>query len=198
MPSRERLEQAAEQWRVGVGDQMAFAARMVGQGAFNPAQFQEQMRGMVKDLQVRMAIFGNDGTRDGLTQRDWGVVGRECRTQYAYLNGFTQDIVQRQQLAEAGAIDPKTGAPYEVYSAAYLENRAQLYARAARATYERIRTEHGGENGDELVWTLSAAEHCATCLERDGTVARRDSIPFWPGQGTDCQVNCRCSWELVD
>ena len=198
MPSRARLDGAAERWREGTGDQMAFLSRLVGQGALNPAQFQAQMRDMVKELHVRMAVFGNDGERDGLTQRDWGIVGRECRNQYAYLNGFAQDVIQRQQLAEAGAINPQTGEPYTMYSAAYLENRAKLYAKAARATYERIRTEHSGENGDELIWTLSPAEHCATCLERDGTVARRDSIPFWPGIGTDCQVNCRCSWELVE
>lgn len=196
--TREQLDRAAGQWREHGGDAMAFIARRVGAGAIDPAQFQAEMRTEVKSLHVRMAVLGNGGTREGMTPHDWGVVGHECRVQYEYLNNFTQEIIQRAQLAASGAIDPRTGQPYVMYSAAYLENRARLYAKAGRHIYERIRTEKDGVAGDALIWTLHSDAPCATCIDREGTVARRDSIPFWPGKGTICIVNCQCTWEIVE
>lgn len=87
-------------------------------------------------------------------------------------------------------------------------DRAELYAKSLWSLYTR------GESSDwddpqeqrkRYYWVMDpAAEHCKTCMDRAARSIREDGFSWeqlvamgFPGESTDCQVNCRCHIQVI-
>ena len=130
------------------------------------------MREVTKDTYSTEYMWGKGG-RNNMTQRDWGIIGRELRDQYGFLDNFANDMAQGK-LTEAQA-----------------RVRARMYIDGGTQMYERARSESMGlprlsqypadgqtqcltkckchleynkaESGWEVYWVLGDAEHCHDC-----------------------------------
>jgi len=151
-------------------------------GSINLAEWQFRMMNEIKVLHTTAAAVGRGGWSQ-MTMGDWGWTGSQIRGQYAYLQGFAEEIF-------AGY--PMDGRFF---------NRTNLYARAARGTYsqmERRNNEGMGMNEERRV--LGLADHCQTssvpgCVE----LANRGWQPIHslpPIGGATCRQNCRCGFEF--
>jgi hypothetical protein len=139
-----------------------------------------EMRSRMKSAHL-MALEMARGGRAQLTDADLGRVGRRLREQYGFLDRLTTGI-------RDGTV-PNDGR---------LLSRVELYAEAARPTFERAREEEEALRGrDEVLCDLDeAAEHCegpGSCVEqRDfGWMALDDPRRVRIGQRL-CRNRCRC------
>ena len=158
----------------------ALLAGRLRAGELSLADWQREMKRMVKDLQVTSAVAANGGNWGAMTAADWGRAGRACRDQYGYLARFAKDVQER---AEKG-----------LELTAAIDTRAKLYAGAGRKTFHSALGKTEGwpdlpampgdgsseclgnckcywdvervEGGFNCYWRLTPAEHCNTCLER--------------------------------
>ncbi|MEO8608901.1 MAG: hypothetical protein ABI690_13500 [Chloroflexota bacterium] len=155
-------------------DAAADLAALVSSGQISPADWEQLLRQEIKATFIQEAIVGRGG-RASMTPSDWGTVGRALRDQYAYLDGFRQDI-------EDGLL-----------SEAQIRARSHLYFLASKAAFERGQAAAWGidlpgyptvdticQTGDKCYWNIrriddrtvlaswvrTAAESCATCLQR--------------------------------
>jgi hypothetical protein len=131
-------------------------------------------RQQIKWQFVSQYMLGRGG-RAAMTQSDWGRVGAMLQTQYRFLQGFEQALINGE-LTEAQA-----------------RNRLRMYIQAATQAHEKgLATAKGApdlpqypgdgntvclskcgchwelELGDDewlATWTLGAKEHCPDCLE---------------------------------
>jgi hypothetical protein len=86
-----------------------------------------------------------------MTQARYGLAGRRIRDNYDALAKFAQAINDGTQRLDGTVL-----------------RRAELYARAARATYhETERRELAARGYDEEASILGVADHCATCVSED-------------------------------
>ena len=139
------------------------------------------MKGMkreIKQMHVTAAAIGM-GDWQEMTQSDWGLIGRKVRDQYAYLNGFVQDVAAND------------GSPWSTRNLV----RALMYGGAAREGFEIMMADR---EATMYKWTLGVAEHCPDCiaLAAQGWVPRGTHDPAVPGSGhTVCLTNCDCHLE---
>ncbi|MBC8446076.1 MAG: hypothetical protein H8D74_02630, partial [Chloroflexi bacterium] len=142
------------------------------------------MQERIKTLHIVCAVAGVRGDWDAV---NWGAVEERIRGQYEYLEGFREDIREKQEEDEDADLS------------LWLIARAALYAGSLWAMYHIIEREAERERGrDEVRWVLGVAEHCEDCLE----LAGRDWMPIddlggqVPGDGTTrCRSNCQCHLE---
>jgi len=156
-----------------------------GSWSISLADWQREMKLLIKDLHVTCAVAAKGGDWRAMTPRDWGRVGAECRKQYKFLARFAQDIFKRAQEGK-----PLTSA---------IAARARLYAGAARATFSRIEQLVEKALGrTEVRWvTDPLVESCPDCLELEarGWMPIEELTQF-PGDGsTQCDGNCHCHLE---
>lgn len=155
-------------------DAAAELATLVSSGQISPADWVALLREEIKATFIQEAILGKGG-RDNMTQSDWGTVGRALRDQYAYLDGFQQDI-------EDGLL-----------SEGQIRARSHLYFLASKAAFERAQAAAWGielpgyptvdticQTGDKCYWQIrrmdehtvlaswirTASESCPTCIQR--------------------------------
>lgn len=131
------------------------------------------MRNEIRISHIDMYVMGHGG-RNNMTQRDWGILGRELRDQYGYLQRFAEDV-------SAGKLSP-----------AQARVRSQMYIGSATQSYERGLAEAWGlprlpqypadgqticrancqchleyedaDNAVHVFWVLGQAEHCEDCV----------------------------------
>lgn len=141
-------------------------------------QWRNEMREVVRRAHSIEYMLARGG-RNAMTHRDWGIIGQIVKGQYKYLDNFAQDIV---------------GGRYKESQVNGVANRSGLYLESASQSFERAKGEGRGmpvlpaypgdgstvcksncrcfwrivETGTawECFWTMTPAEHCATCLER--------------------------------
>ena len=99
----------------------ALLAGRLRAGELSLANWQREMKWMVKDLQVTSAVAANGGNWGAMTPAEWGYVGADCKKQYRFLARFAQDIAER---AEKGL---------ELTTA--VDTRAKLYGGAGNKTF---------------------------------------------------------------
>lgn len=167
--------------RTAVDDMLVEAEHYVRQvsdelrtGRITLAQWQEHMRDVIK-LTTSAAEAAARGGWQQLTSADAGRIGAQVRTQYRYLEAFTQEL--RDGLATDGRF----------------LNRAAMYAKSARPFFH----DEQRELLESLDYTeernvLHPAEHCDECLDQSaaGWVPIGTLIPI--GERT-CLGNDRCS-----
>jgi hypothetical protein len=158
------------------GERMRRATDQMRGGELTLRQWQELMRSELKSLHLQSAAAARGGFGQ-LTQRDYGRVGRELRSQYEYLHEFTKDLRAGRAPTDGRVL-----------------GRAELYAKSARAAYHEA---HEQQSLDEAGYTeerslLHAAEHCVQCIDQAalGWVPRGTLVPIGRRQ---CLGNCRCT-----
>jgi len=147
--------------------------------------FEEEMRTQLRLFHTGCAAIGKGGWA-GCTSSDWGKVGAILKEQYRYLHNFAQDIYDKAETITEKAIAwrAKLYGLKGGYTAARIQGGdiADLLPYLPRDGSTEclnscrclwLLTEGDIEEGIkpvEAIWTLSPAEHCATCVSRDGHI----------------------------
>jgi len=136
------------------------------------------MKSEIKQMHLMAAAIGK-GDWQELTSADFGLIGRNLRDQYDYLDGFVKDVA-----ANDG----------EPWSKKFL-NRALMYGAAGGVEFflmDALRDEN--EEATEYRWSRSPVDSCQTCLDNEamGWVPV-GSFGMVPRDGqTICKVRCLC------
>ena len=112
----------------------------------------EWQAGMMEQIKIShsAAAAASRGGWAQMSQADWGAVGRMIREQYGYLRNFAHQVASGEQLLNGTALV-----------------RADLYAGAARGTFEEMRRRYERlmNGAEEEARVLGEADHCNDCLE---------------------------------
>jgi hypothetical protein len=113
-----------------------------------------------------------------MSQSDWGAAGRMIRDQYDYLRNFADQIASGQQLLNGNALV-----------------RADLYADAARGTFEQMRRRYEQQqNGmQEERRVLGEADHCEGCLAQ-AELGWQPIGTLDPIGAEECITRCHCTF----
>lgn len=156
--------------------------------------WEEKMKQLIRELHSSVAAIGKGGW-DQMTWSDWGRLGPVLKEQYKYLHQFAQKIADTRDTISLRAIQAQArmygdSARKSVDVTIPLPIEKQLPWMPRANTSGRIGMDKGDgtdcrmhcccfwqlkiikKQGDfnivEAVWKLSPAEHCDTCIERDG------------------------------
>ncbi len=173
-------------------------SQMTADGDISASTFNGEARNLVKREYIRQYVLGRGG-RDSMTQRDWGIVGRQLRDQYAYLNNFTQQISNGAYEGFPDALNNRLGLYFD--SARQAFNRAELEVRGlpampqvpgdgqtacmtrCKCNLEFVRT----ATSWLIYWRLNAsAKHCPDCL---GLSSAWSPLIFEGGSFTNLQLD---------
>ena len=155
-------------------------------GSLSIQEWERALQNETRIAYVDEYVMGRGG-RASCTQRDWGIVGRMLRDQYAFTRELTEEII-------AGELAPGT-----------IKMRARMFTRSAIHAYERAMSEAAGlprlpqypgdgqtacrgncqcflsweENPEawHIYWNLGVAEHCEDCIDMT-----RDWNPYIVGR----------------
>lgn len=157
------------------GVQMNILSTQLQGGEITLAQWQAGMMESIKTAHVAATAAANGGWAQ-VGQAEWGAAGQMIREQYDYLRRFAGQIANGEQ-----ALDGR-----------FLV-RADMYADAARGTYEairqRIRVMEGYE--EERSVLEPGVDHCDGCLERaaEGWQPIGSLLPIGDAE---CLTRCHC------
>jgi hypothetical protein len=150
--------------------------RMLIDGAITLDQWQGSVRESLKGAHIQAAIVGYGG-RAGMGSAEYGRIGQRLREEYAYLQGFAADLLNRR------------------ISAPMALARIGLYAQSVRGSYWQGAELRQQQQGYGLMRRIldGQAQHCADCLRyaAQGMVSI-GTLPL-PGQRCECGARCRCS-----
>lgn len=180
-------------------------AQKVFSGQISLGQWEEQMKATIKGLHASAGAIGKGGWEE-MTQSDWGKVGAEVKKQYRYLHNFAETIAEKRDTISLKAIQARAHLYSE--SASHTANviHAGDFVGTTRnpspfalpwiprdGTTECIMNckchwtltvvdQSKTSKVVQAVWTLTPAEHCDTCIERNGytvvlTVPKDTEIP---------------------
>ena len=149
-------------------------------GDLTLGQWEADMRAQIKGEYTRQYLLGRGG-RDQMTQADWGSIGGDLANQFRYLSQFA-DAIATGNLSEA-----------------QIAARSELYLYSAKQAFEKANG-RARVSDAKVKWTLTAAEHCDTCIDYAGLGWRPIAEdPFGganPGDGsTICMTQCKCHLE---
>lgn len=171
--SDEQIRQALDAAILRQERELTALADQVRKRLITRAEWHQAMQASVKDAHLYAAALARGGWAQ-MTPAAYGQVGNTLRKQYAYLARF------EGELAAGLSTDGRF----------FL--RVKLYARAARETFERARTQERRVLGDtEERNVLHPADHCAECVE----LADLGWVPIGtlPPVGTRiCGPQCKC------
>jgi len=153
-------------------------------GRITLAYFEEEMRTQIRLLHTGMGAIGK-GSWKAMTSSDWGRVGNVIKKQYRWLHGFAQDIYDRRETITEGQIAwrARLYGDAGAYTATIIgagdvtDFLPWIPRDGSTECLNRCRCEwllseddpdRDGMKAVEAVWTLHPAEHCATCVSRDG------------------------------
>jgi hypothetical protein len=163
-------------------------------GAWNVAELQEWGRVEIKDTLYGIAETGA-GRR--LARREIYAVRRTLKEQTRFWDRFASDTVSKMKaLAEEGLTGPELAESRERMLQG-IERRAMFYHGAIEAEGQKWAMAARFKDGQWFRWDLNPAEHCQTCLDREGKMYRMKEgrLPFYPKDGsTICLFNCLCEW----
>ena len=155
------------------------AGRLVT-GDIDTAQWVDEFKGILRTTYKDEYALACGG-RNAMTQRDYGIIGRQLRDQYTYLYRFA-DQVENGQLTEGQIrmrsrmyVDSATQAFERGHAAAIGAPDLPAYP-ADGSTQCRSNCKCHWELRDEgdhweAFWKLGMAEHCPDCVERSQTWA---------------------------
>lgn len=131
----------------------------------------------LRNLHVQLAIVGGGGTSN-MTPQKWGRLGRLLRDEYAYMNGFIDDIQEGN------------------LSARQVRWRMGQYANKTIGSFWNARTQTARDGGlTEERRVLNPAEHCDDCIRLASLGWQPLGTLPDPTFGSVCRSNCRCNKE---
>jgi len=141
------------------------------------AEWQVGMMEQIKISHTAAAASARGGWAQ-MSQADWGATGRLIRAQYDFLRNFANEIASGKQALDGRALF-----------------RANLYAQAARGTFEEIRRRYERlMNGmEEERRVLGEADHCNGCLAQ-AELGFQPIGTLEPIGSQECVTNCHCTF----
>ena len=141
------------------------------------AEWQLGMMEEIKTSHTAAAAAARGGWAQ-MSQADWGATGRLIRTQYDFLRNFANEIASGKQRLDGTA-----------------RFRTDLYARAARGTFEETRRRYERlMNGmEEERRVLGEADHCKGCLAQ-AKLGWQPIGTLDPIGAEECVTNCHCTF----
>ena len=168
--------------------------------------WEEAMRAELRQLHSSAAAIAKGGW-DQMTSADWGRLGTPLREQYKYLHGFATTIAEQSDTISLKAIQARA----RMYGRATSNTAALIQAGAiiesllpwipgdgstnclvnCRCRWDLKIIKVDKKSGDKTVravWRLSPAEHCETCIDRNGhvvtiVVPKDVNVPKYIGTG---------------
>jgi hypothetical protein len=162
-------------------------------GKITLGMYEEDFRTRLREYLVGAAMIGK-GDPTKMTPSDWGKAGAQLKKQYQWLHGFTQDIFDNKDTVTLAAIKARAHLYGEAGGVVANEAQAGYFAPNTRrdppiilpwipkdgsteclnrCLCTWIMAEGDVTDGIKDVtatWTLHPAEHCETCVSRDGHV----------------------------
>lgn len=156
-------------------------------GKISIGQWQESMKKTIRETHASCAAIGGGGW-DEMTSAQWGRLGTPLREQYKYLQGFTEfvsenrdDISLRAIQARARLYGEGAGGSTVLVQAGPLLEKLLPYIPKDGSTeclnrchcmwmLDVTGTQPDGSQEVQAIWRLGIAEHCDTCVSRDGHV----------------------------
>lgn len=160
------------------GENIAAASEALRAGSIGLAEWQTTMMREVKLAHVASAAAANGGWAQ-MSQSDWGYAGSLIKEQYKFLDNFATQIANGEQPLDGRFV-----------------RRADMYAKAGRATYEKARGRYQkNDNGmTEERRVLHAQESCNDCIKyADKGWVEIGTLP--PIGASQCRVYCQCTFE---
>ena len=142
------------------------------------SDWETEMISSIRDVSVTQYAIGVGGV-GRLTQRDYGIIGREMRFQIEKLRAFSGEILSG---------DLTDG---------QIRDRARKYFKRTRTLYERGRLEGHRNNG--FRWERRykpAKESCAECVSYFAMGWQAIGTLPQAGEACTCQSSCRCYKEF--
>jgi hypothetical protein len=148
-------------------------AERVAGGGMNVQQWTLEMRQLVKATYVDEYAMARGG-RQMMTQRDWGILGSQIKSQYKFLAGFERDMMDGK-LSE-GQARVRAGMYVESGTQAFERGKAEGLGIPSLPAYPGDGSTQCRANcrchwqiddmGAEwhATWTLGVAEHCGDCV----------------------------------
>ncbi len=139
-----RLEEEFNRQAQGINARLANREITLG-------QWRDAMQGEVQTLHTGTHIIGNGGW-GGLSETDRVLIQSRVQEELQFLENWAQQLDAQADISEA-----------------QLNNRAAMYGRGSRQTFESARNRSEG----------------------------LPPMPFQPGKRTQCRNNCGCTWHYV-
>jgi hypothetical protein len=155
-------------------------------GEISIGAWEESMKQLIREVHASVAAIAKGGW-DEMSWSDWGRLGTPLREQYKYLHGFAQAVAEKSDTISLNAIKARAhlygqgaaGSAVLIQAGPELEKLLPYLPRdGSTECLMRCRCAWILEIVDsdkptkkkvvEAVWTLGVAEHCPTCLDRDG------------------------------
>lgn len=138
----------------------------------------EWQLGMMEEIKVAhtAAAASARGGWAQMSASDWGAAGRMIREQYDYLRNFAREIASGKQALDGRVLV-----------------RADLYADAARGTFEEMRRRYERlmDGMEEEARALGEADHCDGCIEQAGLGWQPFGV-LAPIGSQQCVTRCHC------
>lgn len=186
LPIGEESKKALLQARMNIffDESDALAERMFT-GDISLGQWQEQMKSLIRNAHSSAAAIGKGGW-DLMTAQDWGRLGTPMREQYRYLQGFAEVIAANKDTISLRAIQARARLYGEGAGASTVRMQADVDIIGQLPWYPKdgsteclnrchcrwdmkvVSTMPDKRKVVEAVWRLGDAEHCETCVSRNG------------------------------
>lgn len=167
-------------------DHMDGLAEEMYTGEISIGQWQETFKDYMRQFYSSSAAIGKGGW-DNMTWADWGRLGPVMKDQYRYLQGFADHIYDNRDTISLKYIKARSRLYGEggAYGAALLEagvvfeallpwlprdGSTECLNRCHCSWMNSISGKDKKFNIVRCVWTLGKADHCGTCVDRDGYV----------------------------
>lgn len=174
--SRAKVLNLVDQESTQLAIRMQGHTRLLTQGRIDLPEWQRRCADELKMSHLRIAVLASGG-KTRITSQQYGVVGRELRTQYEFLVNFSQDLKDGKLTKEQAVA------------------RAGFYGKSARTTFHKVeKVTRAREGFVEAKRSLDAgAMHCPSCISYDtqGLWLPLEQV-IVPTVNCECFHFCRC------
>jgi hypothetical protein len=168
------VRQAVDTVITGANQGIQKLALQLQAGEINLAKWQMQTMHQTKLLHMANGLAGLGGSQQA-SQADLGYMGSLIKKQYAYLQGFAEDIASGRQLLTGSFLA-----------------RVKLYSEAARGSFESVKVRAARLGGVTLAKReLGISDSCPGCLEQ-AAKGWQPIMEVAPIGSQQCLSNCHC------
>lgn len=161
-------------------------AEQVFNGDITIGQWQDNMKALIKGAHVSTAAIGKGGW-DLMGPRDWGRIGTPVRNQYKFLAGFASTLDEKRDVVTLRYIQNRARLYGEAIVQSAVRSEAGFWFEDELPWLPRdgstrclmrckcmwrleITERRQTFNIVQATWVLGVADHCETCLERNGHI----------------------------
>lgn len=185
LPINDKSKQALIDLRMDMfNDEVTQLANDVFAGRMTIGQWEESMKALIRGLHTSVTTIQKGGW-DVMTQADWGKMGNPLKEQYKYLHNFAKYIEEHKDTISLKYIESRSKLYADASQATgnkvvlpddivkqlpYIPKDGSSDCMTHCKCHWELKVVDKDKQSQTVTatWTLSAAEHCDTCIERDG------------------------------